>query len=154
MNMLIRQIAVLSVLWALCEMILPDGKYQQMVRLTASLLVMAALVTSVGRWLGMPVENRPVMAEAVQRVSEESYLRTALVSAANQLENYCVRMAERAGYRAEVCVYLTMDGALDHIEIKLSNEDGALLTPKELKETLARELNAAADCIWLAAEGL
>ena len=67
MNSLIRQITVLSVLWTVCELLLPEGKYQPMVRMTASLLVMTALMTTIAGWLGHAPQDVPAITLAVQQ---------------------------------------------------------------------------------------
>ena len=154
MNTLVRQVAVLSVLWALCELLLPDGRYQRMVRLTASLLVMAALLSTVEDWLGMAQTAQPAAVVQVQQASEKEYLRTALETAANQLENWCVQTAKRAGYQAEACVWLQMDGGLDHIELWLRDGQNALLAPEELRAAMAERLHTDAERIRITTEGL
>ena len=152
MNAFVRQIAVLSVLWAMCEMLLPDGKYQQMVRMTASLLVMSALLTTLGGWMGKEQPAQPAMTMRIQQAAQDTYHRTALTAMANQLESYCVRMAQRAGYQASAVVCLTMDGALDHVQMQVNQPDAALLPPGELAAVLADQLGAEEDRIWLSVE--
>ncbi|MBR6570124.1 MAG: stage III sporulation protein AF [Clostridia bacterium] len=154
MSMLVRRIAVLSVVWAMCELLLPDGRYQQMVRMTAGLLVMTALLSSVDEWLDVGVKTQPVMTQQIAQASEAHYHRTALAAVANQLENCCVRMAQRAGYQAEACVFLTMDGAVDHIDLLLGQGEAALAAPEELVDMLARYLSINRECIWLSVEAL
>lgn len=153
MNALIRQIAVLSVLWALCELILPDGKYQQMVRMTASLLVMTALLSTVSGWLGNAPPAQTVMSVKVQQEAEETYQRTALTAMANQIERYCVQMAQRAGYQASAAVWLTMNGALDHASLVLDEPETALVSPGELLSLLAEQLGVEEERIRLSVEG-
>lgn len=145
--MLIRQIAVLSVLWALCELILPDGKYQQMVRMTASLLVMTALMSTVSGWLGKAQTSQPVMSLRLQQAAEDSYQRTALTAMANQMERYCVQMAQRAGYQASAVVWLTMDGALERVQLTIGQPQAPLISAAEMLQTLAQQLGVAEDRI-------
>lgn len=145
--MLIRQIAVLSVLWALCELILPDGKYQQMVRMTASLLVMTALMSTVSGWLGKAQPSQPVMSLRLQQAAEDSYQRTALTAMANQMERYCVQMAQRAGYQASAVVWLTMDGALERVQLTIGQPQAPLISAAEMLQTLAQQLGVAEDRI-------
>ena len=38
-------VAALSVLWAMCELLIPNEKYRQAVRLTAGMLVMSVLLS-------------------------------------------------------------------------------------------------------------
>ena len=59
LNAFIRRMAVLSVLWAFCEMLLPEGRQRRAVRLTVSLMMAAALLSSVTALL-------PASAERVQ----------------------------------------------------------------------------------------
>lgn len=154
MNAFVRQITVLSVLWAVCELLLPDGKHQQMVRMTASLLVMMALLTTASQWLGGERSAQPAMTGIVHQVSEDTYQRTALTALANQLENYCVRMAQRAGYQANAAVYLTMEGTLDHIQLAVTDAPGVLVSSSKLRQMLAQQLGVEEDRIWLSVEGV
>lgn len=154
MNAFVRQVAVLSVLWAMCEMLLPDGKHQQMVRMTASLLVMTALLTTAGGWIGRTQPAQTAMTWQIMQSSESSYQRTALTAMANQVESYCVRMAQRAGYQASAAVYLTMDGAVEHIVLALETADEALISSAELASVLAGQLGVDQDRIWLSVEDI
>ena len=52
MNAFVRQLAVLAGVWALCEMLLPEGRQQRMVHMAVSLMVMAALIGSLDGLLG------------------------------------------------------------------------------------------------------
>ena len=153
MNAFVRQIAVLSVLWSLCEMLLPDGKYQQMVRMTASLLVMTALLTTLGGWLGnIHPPAQAAMTVKLHQTAKETYQRTALTAMANQLESYCVHMAQRAGYQAGAVVCLTVDGQLDHVELMLKKQNAALLPSRELTAVLADQLGVEQERIRLSVE--
>ena len=154
MNALIRQIAVLSVLWAVCEVLLPEGRYQHMVRMTASLLVMSAMLTSVGGWLGQENDAEMTLAYRMEQTAQDTYQRTALSAAANQAENWCVQLARSAGYETKAAVYLMMDGSVDHVEIVLQKTEGALTSPEELRRILAEEMKVEEARIWLSAEGL
>lgn len=154
MNAFVRQIAVLSVLWAMCEMLLPDGKHQHMVRMTASLLVMTALLTTVSGWLGRQPPAQSTMTFRMQQAAQDTYQRTALTAVANQLESYCVRMAQRAGYEAAASVALTMDGALEYVRLNLNQPSHTLLSPAELCQTLAQRLGVEESRIQLSTEGL
>jgi len=153
MNAFVRQIAVLSVLWAVCELLLPDGKHQQMVRMTASLLVMTALLTTVNGWLGSAQKAQPVMTAVMQQAAEDTYQRTALTAMANQVQGYCERMAERAGYQASAAVYLMMDGGLDHVQLVLNQPEYALMSADRLAYTLAGQLGVEEERIRLSVEG-
>ena len=154
MNALVRQIAALSVLWAMCELLLPEGRYQPVVRMTASLLVISALLTTVSGWLGQETNVQPVFSMRVQQAAEEAYQRTAVTAMANQLEHYCVRMAQRAGYQAQAVVYMTMDGALAQVQLTLGQSEAPFLSPTELRGVLAEQLNVAEMCIQLTVEEL
>ena len=124
-----------------------------MVRMTASLLIMTALITTVNGWLGGAQSAKPVMAAAVQQTAEDSYRRTALTAAANQVQGYCERMAERAGYRAAAAVYLTMEGTLDHVQLVLNRPEQVLVSADRLARELAEQLGAEHDQIRLSVEG-
>jgi len=153
MNAFVRQIAVLSVLWAVCELLLPDGKHQQMVRMTASLLIMTALLATVSGWLGGARSARPAITAVVHKAAQDTYQRTALTAMANQVQDYCERMAERSGYRARAAVYLTMDGGLDHVQLMLDQPETALVSAERLRRTLAQQLGVEEDRVRLSVEG-
>ena len=107
MDAFVRQLAVLSVLWSLSELLLPEGRLQKMARMTVSVLVMAALVSGLGSLMDIQLESAlPAAADA--SAGGDSYARAALSAAANQAEGYCVRLARRAGYEARAAVYLTI----------------------------------------------
>ena len=148
MNGFVRQLAALSVLWSLCELVLPDGKQQQMVRMTVSVLVMTALLGSLGRLLSGGVEL-PAWSVQIQQSGTQSYQQTALTALANQLENWCIRRAQSAGYQARAAVWLTQTGALERIEMTLSVQHPPLITPKELQNQLAKMLKISPEQICL-----
>ncbi len=102
MNAFVRQIAVLSVLWSLCELLLPDGRQQKMARMTVSILVMAALISAVSGLLGTQVQavGLPALAQTVEEAGARSYARIALQAAANQTERFVISLARQAGYSA------------------------------------------------------
>ena len=149
MNTLVRQLAVLSVMWAVCEMLLPDGKQQQMVRMTASLLIMTALLTTVRGWLGQPQTAQPAMTIRIQRSAEDMYLTTALTAVANQLENWCVNFSQRAGYQAKAAVWLSLDGGVDHIDLSLLSSQTAVIPADELQQMMAGQLGVEINRIRL-----
>ncbi len=153
MNALIRQIAVLSALWAMCELLLPDGKHQPVVRMTASLLIMAALLSTVGGWLGSDPPAQTSFVWRVQQASEDTYRRTALAAMANQMESYCTHLLERAGYQGSAAVYLTVDGAVEYIDLRL-RPSAALVEPAELAQRLAEQLQLEPDRIRILSEGV
>ncbi len=143
MDALIRQLAVLAAVWALCELLLPDGRQQRMVRMAVSLMVTAAFVTTLGRVL-RDVPATPQTAPAMQTAASgpSGYERIALVSLANQVESYCVRMARRAGYQADASVYLYTDGAVQRIELWLARGgEPPLMDEAALSETIAHQLS-------------
>lgn len=152
MNALVRQIAVLSVLWAMCELLLPDGKHRHVVRMTASLLVMAALVSTAGGWIQWGEAARPAISAAVHHTAEDTYLRTALTAMANQAKGYCERLAHRAGYEARAEVYLSMSGALEHVQLVLKPLGAPLAAPEELAAMLAGQLGAPEERIRISVE--
>ncbi len=51
MNAFVRKLVALSTVWAFCELLLPDGKMQKMVRITVSLLMMLSLVSAISALL-------------------------------------------------------------------------------------------------------
>jgi len=138
MNALIRQIVILSVLWTMCEMLLPDGKQQQMVRMTLSVLVMTALLSTAGEMLGTLPNASPVLAQKAEQASAQSYHTAVLRSAANQAASYCRQLADRAGYDAEASVFLSPDGQLDHIGMKLQSRT-PLMSREKLTHMLASQ---------------
>lgn len=142
MNAFVRQLAALSVLWALCELLLPEGRGHQAVRLTVSVLVMTALLSGMGKLVQSRLPAITALASQAQTAASQSYAETALRAAANQVQGYCVRAAGRAGYQAGVTAYLRQDGAIDHIAIVLQpNETPPLMQKDRLLETLAQQLH-------------
>lgn len=148
MGAFVRQLAVLSVLWSLCELLLPDGKQQKLVRMAVSLLVMAALIGGVEKMLHAQAPHMPAFADKAWVVQEQSYADAALRAAANSMENLCVHTARRAGYDARAAVYLTREGAVERIELRLSpREAPPLMDAQALCAALARQLNVPTDTI-------
>ena len=152
MNGLVRRVAVLSVLWGMCEMLLPGDKYQPIIRATAGLLVVAALLSSAAEWLGMPVYAQQTATQMLQQNTQAAYLRTALEAAAGQLENYCERIAQRAGYRAQATAYLTMKGETEKIELKVGTGESVLTDEHQLREALSQALGIAQERIVILVE--
>mgnify|MGYP001636514439 FL=1 len=139
MDAFVRQLAVLSVLWSLSELLLPEGRLQKMARMTVSVLVMAALISGLGNLMNIQVESAlPVVSDAA--AVGESYARAAVSAAANQAETYCVQLARRAGYEARAAVYLTLEGAVDHIDLSLAAGETPLLSEEEVARTIAGQL--------------
>ena len=152
MNAFVRRLSALSVLWALCELLLPDGRQLKLARLAVSALVMASLVSGLGGLLGSRVElawSEPAMAQS--QPDEGAYARAALTSMANQAQGLCERVANRAGYDAAAAVYLRQDGSLSHAELRLSPREGSppLMTQAEVASRLAALFNADQDAIRL-----
>lgn len=148
MNAFVRQLAVLSVLWSVVELLLPDGKQQPMIRMTMGVLVMTALITQAGRWMGT-VEEMPAWSVQTTQATEVAYRQTALRSLANQIENYCVYQAERAGYQAQAGVWLRQDGEIERIDLQLAQEGAVLLNAQKLCDHLAQQLQIASECFHL-----
>lgn len=139
MDAFVRQLAVLSALWSLSELLLPEGRLQKMARMTVSVLVMAALVSGLGSLMDIQVESAlPVVSDAA--AVGESYARAAVSAAANQAETYCVQLARRAGYEARAAVYLTLEGAVDHIDLSLTPGEAPLLDAETVARTIAEGL--------------
>jgi len=139
-NGFVRQLAALAALWALCELLLP--RRQQMVRLAVSLMVMAALVLSLGRFLGQAQQTDwPVFAQVQPARTVNGYQRIALTGYANQIEAACVRQARKAGYEAGAAVYLRQDGGVERIQLSLRRGEKPLLMEETaLTEALAQWL--------------
>ncbi len=156
LNAFIRQLVALAGVWALCEMLMPEGRQQQMVRLVISLMVMAALIASLGKLLGA-VQAVPSFAPAVSAQTQPvgGYQRLALASLANQAENLCLRTAEKAGYQARAAVYLRMDGSLERVELYLARgQEPPLLDENALAQAAAQLLKAQPQqVVWAPLEG-
>ena len=148
MDAFVRQLAVLSVLWSLSELLLPEGRLQKMARMTVSVLVMAALVSGLGSLMDIQLESA-LLAAADASAGGASSARAALSAAANQAEGYCVRLARRAGYEARAAVYLTMEGAVDHIDLWLMPGEAPLLDAEEVARTIADELAVPVERVLL-----
>lgn len=148
MNGFVRRMAVLSVLWSTCELLLPEGRNQQMARMTVGVLIMTSLLSGLNEWAGQTV-RLPAWSEQVMAAGEESYQRTALAAYANQIENYCVRQAKKAGYTASAAVWLMNDGTLERIEMKVTADGAALLSAEELASHLALQLETDEEHIRL-----
>lgn len=139
MDAFVRQLAVLSVLWSLSELLLPEGRLQKMARMTVSVLVMAALISGLGNLMNIQVESAlPAVSDAA--AVGESYARAAVSAAANQAETYCVQLARRAGYEARAAVFLTVEGAVDHIDLSLTPGEAPLLDAETVARTIAEGL--------------
>lgn len=152
MNALIRQVVVLAVLWAVCELLLPTGNLQQMVRMTVSALVLTALISTAAQALHSFSPMPPLMQQATVATSA-TYQQTVLRSAANQLANYCRRLASSGGYEADVMVWLTEEGGIDSIELSLM-ESQPLIKPNALAEIIAAQLDISRQQIHLAENGM
>lgn len=151
MNALIRQVVVLAVLWAVCELLLPMGHLQQMVRMTVSALVLTALLSTAGQVLNSHSPALP-LAQQASAMSSSVYRQTALRSAANQIADCCKRLAARAGYEADVTVWLTETGAMDAVELTLT-EDAPLMNADALMDAMASQLEIGREQIRLMGNG-
>ncbi len=166
MGIFLRQIVALAALWALCELLLPEGTLARMVRLVVSLLVMAVLLTSlVDALSGAAKGGLPSAKEAFgnvvfesagvsQESAQDSYIRAVLRSQANQAEDICARMARKAGYEAVVAVYLRESGALERMDVQLKRDNQPeaqvpLLSPRELRQSIAEAFAVDISCIKL-----
>ena len=148
MDAFVRQLAVLSVLWSLSELLLPEGRLQKMARMTVSVLVMAALVSGLGSLMDIQLESAlPAAADA--SAGGDSYARAALSGAANPAVGYCVRRARRGGFEGRAAVYLTMEGAVDHIDLWLTPGEAPLLDAEEVARTIADELAVPVERVLL-----
>lgn len=153
MNRLIRQLAVLAVLWSACELLMPEGKQQQMARAAVSVLVLTALLSTAGTWLRGGQAVLPAISHQSMQASQEQYRRTALTAFANQAKRWCEAFCRRAGYEAQAAVSLRMDGSLECVEVALQAVS-PLMEPERLMALLAEELDADQERIRLiGAEG-
>lgn len=150
MNAFVRQLAVLSVLWSVVELLLPDGRQQPMLRMTMGILVMTALITQAGRWMGT-VDEMPAWSTQMGQATETQYRQTALRSFANQVENYCVQQAERIGYQVQAGVWIRQDGSIERIKLQLLEGGNGLMNAQEFQSHLAQQLQIAPECIHLEA---
>lgn len=146
MSALIRQIAVLSIMWAMCELLLPAGRQRHMVRMTVSVLVMTALLSTAGEVLQSGGPDSPALAQQAVQAAENNYLETALRAAANQAAGYCERLARRSGYQAQANVFLNREGGVERIELYLE-EKNALLSRQEVARRIAQQLQIDQSCI-------
>ena len=147
MQAFIRQTAVLSMLWAVCELLVPEGK-QQMVRMTVSVLVMTALLSTVGEWLQIQPKTAPALAQQVTQISQEHYRRSVLKAAANQTAAYCERFCQRAGYAARTEVFLRADGNVETIRLQLQAHN-PLMDPEKIQRLLCDQLRIERERIVL-----
>lgn len=156
MNAFVRQMAALSVVWSLCELLLPDGRQQRLARMTVSALVMAALVSAMAGLLGGAAQSigLPAWSATVDETDTDAYARTALTAVANQAEGLCERMAERVGYQASAAVYLRLDGSLERVTLRLapSGREKPLMSKEALVDAMATRLGVEASRVRL--EGL
>ena len=84
MNAFVRQLAVLSVLWSVCELLLPEGRQQQMVRAAVGVLVMTALLGTMGRILSGSMEI-PAWSAQIAETGTYRYRQTALTAMATTM---------------------------------------------------------------------
>lgn len=139
-------------LWAVCELLLPTGRQQQLTRMTVSVLVMTALLSTAGDLLDVQPQGRPALVRQAAQISEDHYRETVIRTAANQTAAYCERFFSKAGCTAQATAFFTLDGAVEHIEIIL-DAPPALMTAQEAAELLARQLGMTAENIWISAAG-
>lgn len=154
MGAFLRQMVAMAALWAIEELLLPEGNLQKAARLAVSLVVMTVLLTSMvdllrgwagqgaADWagdMGAVAWESSQMAEAEQ--ASAGYQRYYLQAQANQAEALCLRMAEKAGYQAEAAVYLLESGALESIRVRLGpageGENPPLIRAEELRRAIA-----------------
>lgn len=149
MNGLIRKLAVLAVLWSVCELLMPEGKQQHMVRAAVSVLVLTALLSAAGTWLRGDQAVLPVASQQGWQASQDQYRRTALTAFANQAKSWCEAFCRRAGYEAQAVVSLRMDGSLDGVTLTLMPQT-PLMDAQQLADRLAQELNTERERVHIA----
>ena len=155
MNAFVRQLAVLAGLWALCGLLLPEGRQQRMVHMAVSLMVMAALIGTLDALLGGVYETQwPALAVQSAAAPVTGYDRIPPTSLSNQARRLCCRTAGRAGYEADAVVRLRTDGSLEAVELRLkSGTQPPLLTEDALCAAVARLLGAERGQVrWLPPE--
>ena len=145
MNAFVRRLAVISVLWAAVEMLVPEGRQQPALRMTMGILMMTAVLSQAGQWFGAEMD---MPAWSLREVRAD-YRQTALKAAANQVEGYCVLQAEKAGYCAEGGVWIGQDGSIEHISLRIRADGSPLIPPERLREHLAQQLQIPPDRIRL-----
>lgn len=156
MNAFVRQLAVLAGLWALCELLLPEGRQQRMVHMAVSLMVMAALIGTLDGLLGSAgTIEWPALAVQRPAAYATGYDRIALTGVANQIRSLCCRTARRVGYEADAVVQLRADGSLQGIELFLRKGAQPPLTgEEEVCAAVAELLGTACELVqWQPAEG-
>lgn len=156
MNGFVRQLTVLAGLWALCGLLLPEGRQQQMVHLAVSLMVMAALVGSLQTLLGgVQSAEWPVLALEMKTQPVTGYDRIALAGVAAQAEGLCMRTARKAGYEAAAEVRMNDDGSLHSAVLFLRRgAQPPLLGEDALAEAVAALLAAEGQQVrWLPMDG-
>jgi len=143
LNGFVRQLATLAALWVLCELLVCNHRQQQMVRLAVSVLVMVAMIASLGKLLGSVEQMEwPVFAPAERIQEVNGYQRIVLASMANQTEQICIRTARKAGYEARCAVYLQLDGSVDCIRLRLSRGETLPVMDEEmLMDALVQQLS-------------
>lgn len=159
MGPFLRQMVAMAALWILEELLLPEGNLQKAARVVVSLLVMTVLLSSMvdllHAWAGQSTaqwiqELGAVAWESSQGLGQEeegaAYTRHYLQAQANQAQALCLRMAQKAGYRAQVAVYLQENGALEEIQVYLAapreGEGPPLIQAQELRRAIAAAFEA------------
>lgn len=150
MNGIVRRLTALSVLWSMLEILMPQGRQQAAVRMTMGVLMMTALMSSAGQLLGQPA-SWPAWTERTAQAARQTHQQAYIRAMANQVESYCVRQAQKAGYGAQAAVWMRMDGGLEKIGLKLWKEGTVLMSPQELIRHLEQMLQAESGCIQLEA---
>ncbi len=154
MGSFLRGVVALGAVWALSELLLPEGGSQRAVRLILSLMVMTVLVGALSDGLSqLTGEMRPSMTESLglaatqgyqqnQARQQQTYTRTYLRSLANQAEAVCIRMGSGAGYALTAQVFLHESGGLERIDLKLKGvlREGSppLMTPEALRQAITK----------------
>ncbi len=147
MNAFLRQIAVLGVLSALGELVLPEGSVRPAVRLVLSLMCSVVLVVTVTGWLkgdsaaasAQAQQGWLTVSQHHQRETDELARRQAVESAANQLSQAAQRYCQNAGYEAQAVSYWTQQGALERLELRLAPDDMPLVDESTLLDRLCTQ---------------
>ncbi len=130
MNAFLRQMAVLGILTALAEHLLPEGGLQKAGRLVMGLLMMFTILTAILNLLKMPLPDVAALfrfqqqAELTALTEPQSYRDAVLESLRRQVQDAAERAAKSAGYpgvtaRAE----LSQNGEILDIRLGVQAED-------------------------------
>lgn len=142
MNAFLRQMAVLGILTALAEHLLPEGGLQKAGRLVMGLLMMLTILTAILNLLKMPLPDIAGLfrfqqqAELTALTEPQSYRDTVLESLRRQVQDSAERAAQSAGYpHTAAQAELSQNGEILWIRLSVQADD----VPAFQGETAARQ---------------